>query len=279
MQWKKAGVMALILFSLFLASCTPASGPSADDIWDKVVKIGSLGFLGDSPENDLIALTRVLIFILIFALLFEGSKLTGLSRNSAIVVSAVLAIMSTIFIPASILLGIGAAYSTVIAILIVGAPVVGGLLVHRIFSGDSGGHKVARLFILVILSLYLFAVMNAAADYNGPLGLLANGILEFVWWGLLLIFFMLVWELFHSFQILGVGSALSSGSKGAWKAIKARFPGTALYARRTHKRELNEYILEKTEEVELDSVKGEALRILSDLRLLLIENNSSFPNN
>ena len=59
--------------------------------------------------------------------------------------------------------------------------------------------------------------MNAAADYNYPLGLLANGILEFVWWGLLLIFFMLVWELFHSFQILGVGSALSSGSKGLGK--------------------------------------------------------------
>ena len=57
--------------------------------------------------------------------------------------------------------------------------------------------------------------MNAA-DYNYPLGLLANGILDLCG-GFVTHIFMLVWELFHSFQILGVGSALSSGSKGLGK--------------------------------------------------------------
>ena len=174
MRWTKVGIFSLLLLVLLLiASCTPAPGPSGPDIWDNVLKIGSLGYLcnftsspGCEPnENDLVALMRLLIGILVFALLYMGtSAVPGLNgnRNVSIAVSLVLTIMSVIFIPSSVLIGIGAAYSTILSVILIGAPIVGGLVLFRMIPGDTRGGIGLRIVLLLLLIFVLTAVKNYA---------------------------------------------------------------------------------------------------------------------
>lgn len=179
MRWNKAGVISLLLVVLLLVSCTPDPGPSASDIWQTILQIGSLGFLcKDVPitifgvsftvcnrEEGLISLMRILIGILVFALLFMGTAaVPGLNqnRNISIAVAAILSVMSVIFIPESVLVGIGAAYSTLISVILIGAPIVGGLLLFRMIPGDSRFGLGVRIIILFLLIFVLTAVKNYA---------------------------------------------------------------------------------------------------------------------
>ncbi len=166
----KVGVVALLLVSLLLASCAPEPGPD-ESVWETILNIGSLGFLcergwfGFGPceyEDNLVALMRVLIGILTFALFYmAASAVPGLreQRNIAITVSIILAIISVIFIPNSIFLGIGAAYGTLVAVIMIGAPIAGGFILYRSMS-DS--HWVVKVVVLVILFLILTAVKSFA---------------------------------------------------------------------------------------------------------------------
>ena len=172
MRWKSAGVVSLLVVFLLVASCAPAPGPSTS-IWDTVLQIGSLGFLckstffglGCDYEGGLVAFMRVLIGILIFALLYmAASAVPGLSanRNIAITVSIILALMSVIFIPSSVLVGIGAAYATILSVVLIGAPIAGGLLLFRMVSGDSRSGLAMRIVLLLLLIFVLTAVKNYA---------------------------------------------------------------------------------------------------------------------
>ncbi|HLD39829.1 MAG TPA: hypothetical protein VJB13_01685 [Candidatus Nanoarchaeia archaeon] len=161
MRWNKVGVIGVLVIFLFLVSCAPSPGPSKG-VWDTILNIGSLEFLcrggitasGCDFVGGLISLMRVLIGIVIFALLYMGaSAVPGLSnnRNIAITVSLILAIISVIFIPSEVLVGIGAAYSLLFSVILIGAPIVGGLLLFRAIPGDSRGGIVARIIILCLL--------------------------------------------------------------------------------------------------------------------------------
>ena len=174
MRWNKVAVISLLLVSLLLTLpfvSAQGPGPSVGDVWDTILEIGSLGFLcergwfGLGPcdyENNLVALMRVLIGILTFALFYMGaSAVPGLreQRNIAITVSIILAIISVIFIPNAILKVIGAAYATVVAVIMIGAPVAGGFLLYRSMSDQ---HWVVKVMVLVILLIILTLVKAAA---------------------------------------------------------------------------------------------------------------------
>ena len=179
MRWNKVGIIGLLLVLFLLAGLPHAMarseiGPSGQNIWDTILKIGSLGYLCNltlpkttcqTNENDLVALMRVLIGILTFALFYMGaSAVPGLNeqKNIAITVSIILAIMSVIFIPSEVLIGIGAAYSTIVSVILIGAPIVGGLLLFRMVPGDSRGGIGMRIIILLLLIFVLTAVKNYA---------------------------------------------------------------------------------------------------------------------
>ncbi|HLD80008.1 MAG TPA: hypothetical protein VJA18_05610 [Candidatus Nanoarchaeia archaeon] len=183
MQWKKVGVVVVLIISLFLVSCSTDPGPSAGQIWEKIVHIGTLGFLCKSGlfgtcnyEDNLVAFMRILVGILVFALLYVGaSAIPGLSenRNVSIAVCIILAIMSVIFIPGSVLAGIGAAYATLIASVLIGAPIVGGLLLFRMIPGDTKGGVLLRIVVLFILLAVLIGVKEQASELLSP-GLLGG---------------------------------------------------------------------------------------------------------
>lgn len=167
MNWKRAGVISLVLLlSILVVSCTTEPGPSFKDIWNKLLWFGSLGFLGEN-EFGLVGFMRILLVVLVFALLYEGSRVAGFSQNTGIVVSAILAIISVIFIPNAVLAGIGAAYATIVSIVFIGVPVVGGLLVFRMIPGNTRGEIFIRIIILLILLMILISVKSHATDLLG----------------------------------------------------------------------------------------------------------------
>ena len=97
---------------------------------------------------------------------------------------------------------------------------------------------------------------------------LANQILALVNWGITILVLMLIWEMYQFVrggEEAGPLLKAGGGMDNFWKGVKAKIPGTTARARRVHKRELNEYILEEAEEKSLDSLKGSALHILSGL--------------
>lgn len=148
---KSVVILSLVVLSLLLVACTDRAGNiTLKPVWDKIIEAGQLKFLGSS-DNALVGFMRVLVAILVFALLFEASRLSGLSRNIGITVSIILAVMSAIFIPGNILAGIGGAYATVVAFMLLGVPVIGGF--YALWRIPSTNRMWIALKIVVILLL------------------------------------------------------------------------------------------------------------------------------
>jgi len=169
MTWKKSRVLiSLVILAFFLLACTEASGSiTIKPIWDKILNVGSLGFLGIQGSGGLIAFMRILIAILVFALLFEVSRLTGLSRNIGIVVAAILAIMSAIFIPGNILAAIGGAYATIVAFALLGVPVFGGFYALIAIPGTTRGWIALRIVVILLLLWILISIKTHALNITG----------------------------------------------------------------------------------------------------------------
>jgi hypothetical protein len=161
---KKSGllVVGLLLIILFVVSCTStvppgSTGSTTQNVWNRVINIISLKDLGvQDPARAIIAFMRILVTLLVFVILFEAARLF-LSQNVAIVIAAVLAIMSAIFIPGKILAGIGGAYATIISLILIGIPVAGGL--YAIFRIPSTRRE--YIFIRIVIILILMWILGA----------------------------------------------------------------------------------------------------------------------
>ena len=163
MKYKK-GVVVTFLISLLslLTACTATGLPSGIEIWNKILWFGSLGWLGHT-DNPMAGFMRIMIFILVFAILYELANLTGfLGRNVAITIALVISLISAVFIPGSVLAGIGAAYGTIVALFLIGLPVVGGLYGFFRIPTTTRFHRFMRLVVLLILLAVLIAVKNHA---------------------------------------------------------------------------------------------------------------------
>jgi len=169
MRWKKSGLMLIFLFliSILVVSCDDSSGDDSmnlDKIWKKVLSIGKLEWLGFSGESAIAGFMRILVAILVFAGLYELGRLTPMTPRIRGVIAGILAIISAVFIPGSILAGIGGAYGTITALVLIGIPLgIGGYALYRIPS-DNAGQIIAKLCIIVALMWILMAVKGHATD-------------------------------------------------------------------------------------------------------------------
>lgn len=183
----KRGYLYLLVFlGLFLAACSSAGTVDTGDsdataagtwtesgIWKEFIYIFSLGPFLEGTEA-LEAFMRAIVGILVFALFFEaGSRLGFLTRRTAMIVAGVLAIMTAIFLPGTILAGIGSAYAIAFAAILILTPVVGGLWV---IFGSVGGNPIIphtrfghglRIVILAVLLWILMAVKDHALNLVG----------------------------------------------------------------------------------------------------------------
>lgn len=156
----------LLLLSMFLVSCQQA-GISGSLIWEKILWYGSLGFFsGTAVDNPMGGFMRILVFILILAIFYELGGLIQLSPNIRTVVSLILAMMSAVFIPQGVLAGIGAAYGTLVALFLIGAPVVGGLYAIYRIPNTTRFYIFLRIVIILILLAILISVKIHATNLS-----------------------------------------------------------------------------------------------------------------
>lgn len=162
----------LVLSFLLTLPLVMAGGGVLDvfkGVWDKIIKLGNLTWL-TTPANAVVGLTRILIGILVFAIFYavlasfsgkEDASLGFLKKNHALVIAAILAIISAIFLPAEVLLAVGAGWGTAVAFLLIGGPIVGlGFLLWR-FPGTEEGDTKVTVFFKFLLCLLMFWILTA----------------------------------------------------------------------------------------------------------------------
>lgn len=224
---KKMWWLALLLALPFVAAQGPLQALSG--VWSKILSIGNLSFV----QGQLVSLTRVLIWILTFALFFavlgglgagkQEGRLTFLGRNQAMVVAGVLATISAIFLPAAAILAVGAGWATAVGLILIGTPVLGlGYVLWKIPGRDKDGNALPEtkgtVIFKLLLSMLLFwilSAMNYSLQYEKGIYLgqvsVAGTMANFIAWALYITSIMIIYYIIKFFF---------TSSKGAEEAEK-----------------------------------------------------------
>ncbi len=154
-------------------------GSFIQNVFTKILYVGQLNFLGVSSQSLVVGFVRVLIWILLFTVFFAvipsiGKKGTApgtfsfLSRKQAGVVAFVIATISAVFMPAQALLAMGAGWSTLVALVLIGGPIVGlAVFLWTIPGKDDTGKPlpetrgtIATKFLVCLLMLWILTAMG-----------------------------------------------------------------------------------------------------------------------
>ena len=181
---KRLVLTALSLLSIPLVAADFVG--TIGNVWNRILGIGGLGFVGVSGGDGVIALTRILIWILLFAVFFavltglggvgrgadapRGTGVFGfLNRGQALVVAMVMATIAAIFIPPEVLLATGTGWATAVALILIGGPIVGlAYLLITIPGTDERGTNLetrATLFVKFVVCLLLYWILSAMRHY------------------------------------------------------------------------------------------------------------------
>lgn len=167
----------LLLFLPSILAYSPVT-ETLSNVFDRILGIGNLSFLGLSDGSLVVGLTRILIGIFVFTVIFalisslggkEGKSLGFLKKNHAIVIAAVLAIMTAIFMPGEVLLATGTGWATAVAFILIGGPVLGiGYILWNLsdWMGNKGDTK-GTVIMKLILCVLLFWILNAMKYHVG----------------------------------------------------------------------------------------------------------------
>ena len=141
-----------------------------EQVWNRIIGIVNLSFLGVSDGGLVIAFVRVLVWIMVFTVFFAGLRYTPhlkdlLKKNQALVVAFVLATISAIFLPADALLALGAGWGTLVALVLIGIPVVAILAALIMTPSSSRG----VYFIKFCACLLLYWILMAMKFHIGRL--------------------------------------------------------------------------------------------------------------
>jgi hypothetical protein len=162
----------------FIALMPVVLADTLQNVWNSILyDVGGLSFLNLGPDTAVIAFTRILIWIMIFAVFF--AVMTGLksvapfkyfSRGQAGIIATVMATISAVFLPGNVLAATGVGWATAIALLLIGGPIVGlAFLLWKIpWEGEETKFTVALKLILCFLLLWILAAMKV---HVGRLGI------------------------------------------------------------------------------------------------------------
>lgn len=164
-KWFAVFVALIIAIPLVLADIL---GTLSNVWWTIINTIGDLGFLGMGGDTAVVAFTRILVWILVFTILFavitigkKGDKdaLGFLKRNQTLVISAVIATISAIFLPGTLLAAIGAGTATIVAFALIGGPVVG--VAYVLWKIPWEGKETRwTVFVKLVMCLLLFWILS-----------------------------------------------------------------------------------------------------------------------
>ncbi len=219
---KKIIVLFLLLFTFPLVHAD--IGDTVKTVWESVLSVGSLGFLGVSPDTAVVAFTRILLVIFVFAVLFgvlsgfggSAGPLSFLSRGQAGVVAGIIAILTGVFFPPSVILAIGTEWATVVSLLLLGAPILGLFFLLWTIPKDSCAWRFLRL----VVGLLLFWIVSAMREHVLQLvpatsTAVTSSISQFIDWSLGIIIVVLV---FLFFQLLFCAAQKQTG-RGDWSPL------------------------------------------------------------
>ena len=160
------------LFTVLLAVTSPvvAAAPRSPaelvtDVWKVILGFGQLQFLGLESEAIVSGITRLLIWLLLFTVIYgvitwgRTNRTIGfLSRSQGTVVAFVIATISAIFLPVQVLLATGAGWGTIVSLLLIGGPLISvGYLLW--ISPNTRGWIVLKITICFLL-LWILEVMK-----------------------------------------------------------------------------------------------------------------------
>ncbi len=217
----------IILFFLLLLTIPLVHadiGDTVKNVWESVLSVGSLGFLGVTPDTAVVAFTRILLVIFVFAILFgvlsgfggSAGPLSFLSRGQAGVVAGIIAIMTGIFFPPSVILAIGTEWATLVSLILLGAPILALSFLLWTIPKDSCAWRFLRL----VVGLLLFWIVSAMRQHVLQLvpatsTAVTSSIGQFIDWSLGIIIVVLV---FLFFQLLFC-AAKKQTARGDWSAL------------------------------------------------------------
>lgn len=167
----------MLLLGLLSAPMALADlGQSFHNVFDRIVVIGNLSFLGLPNDFVLLGVTRILIWILCFTLFFgvitaigkEKKALGFLSRSQGMVVAMVVATIAAVFLPPELLLATGAGWATAVAFILIGGPIVGIALLLWKIPWD-GKETRGTVFLKLIICLLLFWILSVMRSQMGQI--------------------------------------------------------------------------------------------------------------
>ena len=139
-----------------------------NSVWWKILSLGNLSFLGMSDGSIVTGFVRLMIWILMFTLFFaviRGTKdiapMKYFQKGQAVVVAAIIATISAVFMPADVLMATGGTWATIISLILIGGPIVGlAYLLTKIPDEDeeTRGTVILKIFICLILLWILSAI-------------------------------------------------------------------------------------------------------------------------
>ena len=175
---KKRWLLPILSSALALPFVAAAVPGTIGTVWNKILSVGNLSFLGYSDGSLVVGFTRILLWILIFAVFFAviiglgGEKGTApmkfFNRGQAAVIAGVIATIAAIFLPAEVILATGTGWATAIALILIGGPIVGiGYLLITI--PGRGKETKATVLVKIVLCFLLFWILSAMKYHVGRL--------------------------------------------------------------------------------------------------------------
>ncbi|MFC1696968.1 hypothetical protein ACFL1H_01435 [Nanoarchaeota archaeon] len=110
----------------------------------------------DPCGRTLVAFLRFLIAVLIFAVLYAGSKVLPFENRIKIVIVSVITVITMLFIPPSLLIMMGKTYATVMLFFFLGVPCLVGVFLLFVPLGGTGLSPQTQRIIYLIKALIGF---------------------------------------------------------------------------------------------------------------------------
>jgi hypothetical protein len=141
----------IVYLLTFLLLLSLASATVLDDLEDFKNSVGL-------TEPLIVVLVRVALLLLLTFILFEILSHVGLSQGTSGAVAFILALISTVFIPGSVILAISTTYGTLFALILLMIPILALLfLVYVVIPGNNLGWRILRIILIILVLGLLIA--------------------------------------------------------------------------------------------------------------------------
>ena len=198
-----------------LATAFSAQSVLAVQPWDTIKSIVTLDFMSQigfqATLDPLEGIIRFFLLITLFTIFFKGAELLKLGTNASMVIAAAISIISTIFIPGTVLVAAGASYGTIISVFLLGLPIaimVGGWFLLKEHHWVRVGIMVLTLWVLYQMQAHLTLLSTGAtaAAGNSQFAGVITAVGPFIGWVIGAAWVMLVVSILSAFAHFGGAS-------------------------------------------------------------------------